>query len=205
MHRKQTLHFIDPNSRARAELSRLGFELGHHCEVYGGPAELAEVPPRSGIIVARDSVSSGGIPQLIEELGRHSVWLPLVAISDEPRTERVVAAVKAGALDYLRFPLDGHALNQCLARIADEAESFSDARRRLIEARARIASLSNRERQVLEWLARGSSNKTIAHELDISPRTVEIHRANMMSKLGAQHPADAVRIHIEASLDGKAA
>jgi FixJ family two-component response regulator len=71
----------------------------------------------------------------------------------------------------------------------------------MIEARDRIASLSVREREVLEWLAQGSSNKVIARELDISPRTVEIHRANMMHKLGARHAAEAVRLKLEAKLE----
>jgi DNA-binding CsgD family transcriptional regulator len=70
----------------------------------------------------------------------------------------------------------------------------------MIEARGRIASLSTREREVLHWLAEGSSNKNIARELDISPRTVEIHRANMMAKLGAKHAAEAVRLRIESDM-----
>jgi DNA-binding CsgD family transcriptional regulator len=70
----------------------------------------------------------------------------------------------------------------------------------MIEARGRIENLSAREREVLDWLAQGSSNKAIARELQISPRTVEIHRANMMAKLGASHAADAVRLRIEADI-----
>lgn len=71
----------------------------------------------------------------------------------------------------------------------------------MIEARDRIASLSEREREVLEWLSEGSSNKVMARELEISPRTVEIHRANMMNKLGARHAAEAVRLRLEAKLE----
>ena len=81
---------------------------------------------------------------------------------------------------------------------------FGEARRRMIEARNRISNLSRREREVLDWLAEGSSNKAIARELEISPRTVEIHRANMMSKLGARHAAEAVRLKLEAQIEAKA-
>ena len=197
---KPTLHFIEPSSRARAEFSRMGFNLGHHCEVYSDIAELIALRPRSGIVLARDSVKDGGIADLIERLSRYGVSQPIVALAEAPTSEQIVIAIKAGALDYLTLPLVPDSLSKCLARLAQEAEAYAEARRRMIEARDRISHLSNREREVLDWLTRGSSNKVIARELEISPRTVEIHRANMMSKLGANHPADAVRLKLEAQL-----
>ncbi len=114
--------------------------------------------------------------------------------------QNIVAAIKAGALDYLALPIKPDQLLRTLSKLEPEAEEFALARRRVIEARNRIESLSGCERQVLEWLSAGSSNKVIARELEISPRTVEIHRANMMAKLGAQHAAEAVRLKLEAKL-----
>lgn len=201
MSRKASLHFIDSSSRHRAELARVGFSLGHHSEVYGDLSDLSSHPPREGIIVARDSAEEGGVAMILERLSRLGIWLPLIAVDTEPRPARIVEAIKAGALDYLSMPLDPERFERCLTRIAKEAEVFGAARRRMIEARDRIASLSAREREVLDWLAEGSSNKVIARELDISPRTVEIHRANMMSKLGARHAAEAVRLKLEAKLE----
>ena len=201
MSRKATLHFIDSSSRHRAELARIGFSLGHHAEVYGDLSELSIHPPREGIIVARDTVEEGGVSVILERLSRLGIWLPLIAFEAQPRPGRIVEAIKAGALDYLSLPLDPDRFSRCLARIEKEAEVFGQTRRRMIEARDRISSLSTREREVLDWLAEGSSNKVIARELDISPRTVEIHRANMMSKLGARHAAEAVRLKIEAKLE----
>jgi FixJ family two-component response regulator len=201
MSRKATLHFIDSSSRHRAELARVGFALGHHAEVYGDLSELSVHPPRDGIIIARDAVEEGGVATILERLSRLGIWLPLIAVDTDPRPTRIVEAIKAGALDYLALPLDAERFDRCLSRIAQEAEDFSLARRRMIEARDRISSLSVREREVLDWLACGSSNKAIARELAISPRTVEIHRANMMSKLGARHAAEAVRLRLEAKLE----
>ena len=71
----------------------------------------------------------------------------------------------------------------------------------MAEARSRIGRLTGREREVLDWLTAGRSNKAIAREMAISPRTVEVHRANMMGKLGARHPADAVRLRLELGRD----
>ncbi len=201
MTRKASLHFIDSNSRHRAELARVGFSLGYHSEVYGELSELSAHPPREGIIVARDTPEEGGVSMILERLSKLGIWLPLIAIDAEPRPGRIVEAIKAGALDYLPLPIDPDRFERCLARIAKEAEVFGATRRRMIEARDRIASLSVREREVLDWLAEGSSNKVIARELDISPRTVEIHRANMMNKLGARHAAEAVRLKLEAKLE----
>ncbi len=201
MSRKASLHFIDSSSRQRAELARVGFSLGHHSEVYGDLSELSVHPPREGIIIARDMPEEGGVAVCLERLSRLGIWLPLIAVDTQPRPTRIVDAIKAGALDYLSLPLDPERFGRCLTRIAKEAEVFGAARRRMIEARDRISSLSAREREVLEWLAEGSSNKVIARELEISPRTVEIHRANMMSKLGARHAAEAVRLKLEAKLE----
>ncbi|MFW5633575.1 MAG: response regulator transcription factor [Erythrobacter sp.] len=203
MTRKASLHFIDSSTRHRAELARVGFSLGHHSEVYGDMSELSVHPPREGIIIARDTAEEGGVATILERLSRLGIWLPLIAVDVQPRPGRIVEAIKAGALDYLSLPLDPERFSRCLTRIEKEAEVFGAQRRRMIEARDRIASLSQREREVLDWLAEGSSNKVIARELDISPRTVEIHRANMMTKLGARHAAEAVRLKLEAKLEPK--
>ena len=200
MDSKATLHIIDGSSRSRAELARAGFSLGHHAEVYGSLSEFTERPPRSGIVLLRDDPGQQGLAATFEALAEADVWLPVLAMDTDPRTERVVAAIKEGALDYLALPVEPVHLNRVLVSCAEEAQAYIDARRKLIAARNRIRSLSNREREVLDWLSQGSSNKAIARELEISPRTVEIHRANMMSKLGASHAAEAVRLRLEAGL-----
>ena len=194
-----TLHYIDPASRARAEMARLCFGIGYHCEVYADLNDFSIHPPLNGIIIALDDPKASQKPFLFSMLERLGVWLPLVALAESPTPQEVVAAIKAGALDYLTLPIDPEHLSLALGRIEPEAAEYAVARKRVIEARNRIANLSGREREVLDWLSEGSSNKVIARELDISPRTVEIHRANMMAKLGANHAAEAVRLKLESA------
>lgn len=194
------VHIVDFDAKSRAEQARMFFTIGWHAEVYGDLDELLSYVPERGIILLREGVDDLPPGEAVEVLTQRGVWLPVVMAAPEPRVRDIVAAIKAGALDYLALPLEGERLRDRLTDVAVEAAEQANARRRLIEARARIETLSARERQVLDWLAEGNSNKTIARELRISPRTVEIHRANMMGKLGARHPADAVRVRLESGL-----
>ncbi|MXO74257.1 helix-turn-helix transcriptional regulator [Altererythrobacter aerius] len=198
---KQLVHYVEPDTRLRAELARATFELGHHAEVYADLAELADHRATRGIAVIRDRAEWGGVEGILDTLSAACIWLPLVAMDSDPDAGQVVRAVKAGAIDYLALPLDRRRLGTLLSDIDEEARAHAEARRRVIDARTRIGTLTPREREVLDWLSLGSSNKAIARELAISPRTVEIHRANMMTKLGAVHAAEAVRLRIEAQLE----
>lgn len=195
---RTTLHILGGESRSRAEQARVAFALGHHAEVYGNLDELLERPPHEGIIIAADQAEGDAVRQLILLLGERGIWLPVVIASTSPDIDRAVWAIKAGALDYLRLPLEMGTFARRLAAILTEAGQHAERRRREVEAQRDIALLSRRERQVLELLSAGCANKEIARRLAISPRTVEIHRGNMMTKLDAGHAADAVRLWIDA-------
>lgn len=198
--RGKQVHIVEPCQRLRAELARTCYALGYHCELYADMDEMAAHRPRLGIIVARDDAENGGVSLFLERLLALGIWLPVIATQINPRPTQIVQAIKCGAIDYLALPIDSDRFERCLARVSKEAEDFAAARRRTIDARSRLATLSGREFEVLEHLTAGESNKVIARELEISPRTVEIHRANMMSKLHAKHAAEAVRLRLEANL-----
>lgn len=193
-----TLHILDTNSARRAQLARLAFSAGFHAEIYSDRDELIQHAPSHGIVLAHDEPDGRGVVGLVTEMMLRSGWLPIVAFSEQPLTAQVVRAVKGGALDYLVLPFDEEALVQAVERAVREAETHRGQRERAVQARQRIATLSQREREVLDRLAAGCSNKVIARDLEISPRTVEIHRMKMMGKLGARHAAEAVRLRIEA-------
>lgn len=194
-----TLHILDSDSARRAQLARLAFAAGHHAEIYAHAEELLSHAPAGGLVLAQDEPVGEGITALVAAMMRAGQWLPVIAIAENPSISAVVRAIKVGALDYLTVPEQIAPLNEAVARSAREADAQRVSRARAADARQRISRLSMREREVLDRLADGCSNKAIARDLEISPRTVEIHRMKMMGKLGARHAAEAVRLRIEAT------
>jgi FixJ family two-component response regulator len=205
MNERITLHILDSDSARRAQLARLAFAAGHHAEIYAHADELLGHAPSGGLVLAQDEPVGEGILDLVAAMSRAGQWLPVIAIAEAPTISAVVSAIKAGALDYLTVPDQIAPLNEAVARSARQADTQRLQRARAAEARQRISRLSTREREVLDRLADGCSNKAIARELEISPRTVEIHRMKMMGKLGARHAAEAVRLSIEATSSGDVA
>jgi FixJ family two-component response regulator len=127
-------------------------------------------------------------------------WLPVIVYSQEPLPERIVDVVLQGAMDYLAWPFDAAHLRARLRVLFKRKRSFSELRRRAMKAQRLVEGLTGRERQVLFELANGNPNKAIARNLAISPRTVEIHRANMLGKLGVKSSQEAVAVALFADL-----
>ncbi len=121
--------------------------------------------------------------------------------ADKSDLEKMVEAIIAGALDYLETPLSPEKVQMLVA----DAASRKNLRRRenanRQDAQDLVAGLTTRERETLELVTRGLSSKAIARELGISPRTVEVHRANAFEKINASSTADAIRIGVHAGLD----
>lgn len=190
------LVLVDSDTRRRAAITHALSTSNIHIEPFESIIELAHSWPRSGIILLHDK--DGAIETLIDAMANHGEWFPIIAFSDEPSTARIVEAILDGAIDYIAWPIAGEELAATLDRALDRAERIGNAKLREIMARARIDKLTRREREVLNGVAGGLSNRLIGERLEISPRTVEIHRANMLHKLGANHTSEAIRIAIEA-------
>ncbi|QDK34634.1 response regulator transcription factor [Sphingomonas sp. IC081] len=198
MERISNLILIDNNMRRRAAISHALSSGNIHVEPFENISELSSTWPRSGVILIHDE--AGVIDDLIEAMAHHGEWFPIIAFSEDPSANRIVAAILDGAIDYIAWPIGAAELNETLARAIARAETVGNAKLREVMARARVERLTRREREVLGGVASGLSNRLIGEKLSISPRTVEIHRANMLNKLGANHTSDAIRIAIEAAL-----
>jgi len=196
--RVSNLILIDNDLRRRASISHALSSSQVHVEPFETVTELAASWPRSGVILIHDE--AGAIDELLGKMAQHGEWFPIIAFSETPSASRIVEAVLDGAIDYIEWPIAADVLTATLGRAIKRADHVGNGKLREVMARARVDRLTRREREVLGGVASGLSNRLIGEKLAISPRTVEIHRANMLNKLGAHHTSDAIRIAIEASL-----
>jgi two-component system response regulator FixJ len=172
-----------------------------------------DYPDAEAVLAAFDSLAPGCLVvdlhmpgmsglELQHALLKRGCTLPLIMITGHAQVAQAVEAMKAGAVDFLEKPFGEAALlgavHKALSRLAED--SAGESRRGL--ARARLASLSPRESDVLRGLAAGHANKVIAAELGISPRTVEIHRARLMERLECRSLADVLRVAMEGGVLG---
>lgn len=195
------IHVIDPDIRRRARVSRELNTYSLHAEIYEDLAEFLALAPSEGLALVSDDLDQGG-QSVTEVIACADVDLPIVGFAENPSTDQVVKAMLAGAAGYLRWPFESTELVATLDRMSSEGEKRLRRERVLSKAKAKVRSLSPREKEVLTAVLGGLSNKQIGQKLSISPRTVEIHRLNMMRRLAAQSVAEAVRIGLLAGLDG---
>ncbi len=196
----QSIVLIDNNFRRRAAISHNLSETSLHVEPFESVEEMSRRWPQGALMLVGDEDEV--LHDLFAAMSESGHWLPVVAYAEEPSIPRVVRAVLAGALDYLDWPLGEAEVRQALAIAEIGGSGIGSAKLREAMARSRVQKLTRREREVLAGVADGLSNRRIGERLEISPRTVEIHRANMLNKMGASHTSEAIRIAIEASLVG---
>ena len=133
-------------------------------------------------------------------LNRLRVNLPVIVMTGHGDVPSAVRAMKAGAVDFLEKPFDDETLLNAIGGAFAKASRLIGGDREAVRAAQRIATLSPREREVLDALLAGRPNKVIAFDLNISVRTVEVHRARMMERLGTKQFADAIRLAVMAKL-----
>ena len=193
-----SLFLVDGDVRRRAAISHCLSGSTIHVEPFEDSSELITRWPKNGLLLVHDDGRS--IANLLGQMGRLGQWLPVIGYAQDPSTRQVVSAVLEGAIDYIAWPFTGEEIAQVVDHAESKAEVFGSAKLREALARSRVDRLTKREREVLSGVAGGLSNRMIGEKLSISPRTVEIHRANMLTKMGANHTSEAIRIAIEAAL-----
>ena len=159
---------------------------------------LADDSTKHGCLIADIRMPDMSGLELQEEVARRHLELPVIIMTGHGDVPLAVRAMKAGAIDFLEKPFDDEKM---LASVRRALDIGSKARSRNAEAKAAktlLDSLTPRERGVLDKLVQGRSNKVVAYELGISPRTVEIHRAHIMGKMDASSLSDLVRVVLAA-------
>ncbi|BBK32702.1 LuxR family two component transcriptional regulator [Stella humosa] len=199
---ERTVHVVDDDQGVRDGLSMLLRSARFAVETYSsGPAFLARAADlRPGCVLLDIRMPEMSGLELQQELRRRRILLPVIVMTGHGDVAVAVQAMKAGAVDFVEKPFDEDQLLGLVEAALAAAATTHRRARDAAEAAALVATLSHRERDVLDGLVSGRSNKQIAFDLDISPRTVEIYRANMMEKLQARTVSAAVRVAILAGV-----
>lgn len=197
---KISLALIDPDARRRASVAYALLHMDLHLEPFESSAEIPLNWDGADAVLLHDE--PGALAEVINWMRDSDMWLPVLVYAEAVVPAHIVRAVQGGASDYLVWPFDHADLRQALVRAGEHSHCSMSSKRREFYARGAIAKLTRRERQVLEGMTNGLPNREIGRILDISPRTVEIHRANLLRRMGVQHSSEAIRIAIEAGLEG---
>jgi len=195
------VHVIDDDDGLREALAFLLDVNGIEARFYASAnAFLDALPVADGCVLT--DVRMPGLTglELVRELRARGATFPVIVMTGHGDIPLAVEAMKAGVLDFIEKPFEDEHLIGSLrnALSALQTTEASDAGRRAAEQR--LSELSPRERDVLAGVVEGKLNKQIAFELKISPRTVEIYRANLMTKTGARNVAELMRIALAAGL-----
>jgi len=194
------IHIVDDDQATRDGLSFMLDGLGLKTMLHTSAGELLAAldPDVPGCILADVRMPEMTGLELLDELGRRECPLPVIMITGHGDVPMAVRAMRAGALDMIEKPVNAMVLleriNEAL-RLCRKRQANLES---LAEAEARLASLTPREVEVARAVMAGKQNKVIAHELGISLKTVEIHRHNLMEKLGVKNAAALVGLLVAA-------
>ena len=196
------VHIVDDEDAIRRSASFMLKTSGYSVQTWAsGAAFLKEVRHAAEGCVLLDvrmpELDGLEVKQALLERG---VTMPVIVLTGHADVSIAVRAMKAGAVDFLEKPFEKVVLIAAIEAAFDRIAAADGAAARAAEANVVLGVLTPREREVLDGLAQGLPNKTIAYDLGISPRTVEVHRANLMAKLDVRSLSDALRLAFAAGM-----
>ncbi|MET1112886.1 MAG: LuxR C-terminal-related transcriptional regulator [Allosphingosinicella sp.] len=200
MAHQRTVYVVDNDLETRRSLTINLASIGAEAWPFGGGAEFLEILGHlmPGCVLL-DLDSDDGLDILAALVQRETGW-PILAMSAEPKVDVAVAAMKLGALDFLEKPVEATKLAAALVPAWNALEASLEQGEARRVAQDRLARLTARELDISLALFGGRSNKAVAHDLGISVRTVEMHRAHIMAKLGVKSIAEAAVMATHAGL-----
>lgn len=197
------VHIVDDEEAIRNSLAFLLSGAGFAVRVHESATAFLAVAPQitNGCLITDLRMPDMNGVELLRRLRMADAMLPAIVITGHGDVQMAVEAMKNGAIDFIEKPFSDDILIESIGRAANRAAERVRSEAALELVRQRVASLSERERQVLEGVVAGHPNKTIAFELGISPRTVEVYRAGLMSKMQARSLPELVRMIMDIEID----
>lgn len=202
---KAIVHVIDDDDAVRESLAFLLGTAGIDVQTYESAVAFLKVAPdvRLGCVITDVRMPELSGVDLLRRLQELKLGVPVIVITGHGDVPLAVEAMKIGAVDFLEKPFDDEVLLASVRSALNRLDRDSKRQAERGEIEGRLAALSNRERDVLEGLVAGHANKQIAYDLGISPRTIEIYRANLMTKMQAASLSDLVRMALIAGILGQ--
>jgi len=192
------VHVVDDDASVRDSLAVLLESAGYAARTYASAAAFLDAAPERAVGCVLTDVQMPELDgiELQRQMAQRGLRLPVIVMTGHGDVPIAVEALKAGASDFLEKPFDDAQLLSAIASAVAASRRMHDEAAAIADIAARLATLTPREREVLDRLVAGQPNKTIAYDLGSSPRTVEVHRARVMEKMGARSLAELVRMTI---------
>lgn len=190
------VYLVDDDDAVRRSVGFMLKTSGHQVETYVDGAGFLKVSGslEPGCVLLDIQMPHMTGLEVQQELRRRGVPFPVIVMTGHGDVDLAVKAMKAGAIDFIEKPFEKEEMINALGEAFDKLDDRDATSKRREDAQVLVNGLTSRERDVLNGLVKGHPNKTIGYDLGISSRTVEIHRANLMKKLGVYNLSDLLRI-----------
>ena len=192
-----TVFIVDDDASVLRSLARVVRQAGYEARTFPSAEEFLgapPLPPQPACLVVDLTMPGIGGLELQRQLAASPAACPVIFISGNGTIPATVQAMKQGAVTFLSKPFDAEELLQAIAEAVAKHRRLLDANAQLAVIRRRIASLTDREREVMAWVITGALNKQIAGQLGIVEKTVKVHRARVLEKTGVTSVAELVRL-----------